>query len=234
MLCRQLFIAILLAICCCAPLQRVLAADTLRGARDDVRIEQPREESSSSSAPPAAKDNSSGGGWWSGTDDAHCDCDDDNGNATLGMIALLAVGAGIAVTSPYWVPIGLLEDDLARNGWYQAYPYACGSGSMVVGNEQIDALPPADRFAWLIRPRVEYGDDFDNLSRWGGQILIEPAWGSPNVCASRFGFDSETNYWRESLGGGQRDELWTGDANVSCVSRRTTGCNCGAASVSPG
>jgi hypothetical protein len=39
----------------------------------------------------------------------------------------------------------------------------------------------------------------------GTRILIDTK--------TRLGVDSEVNYWHESLGSGQHDDLWTGDAN---------------------
>ena len=57
-----------------------------------------------------------------------------------------------------------------------------------------------------LQARSEYAHDFDGLSRIGTRFLLDTTF--------RFGFESEVNQWRESLGAGNYDELWTGDANV--------------------
>jgi len=70
----------------------------------------------------------------------------------------------------------------------------------------IDPWVPSEPFAYSLRARTEYADDFDSISRIGTRILFDTT--------TRFGVDSEVNYWRESLAVGQHDDLWTGDANL--------------------
>src|SRR5207237_1345217 len=121
-----------------------------------------------------------------------------------GLWAAAGVVTAFAVTSPYWVPRSLIEDDEDREGLFAAAPYVGSPGSMVFGH--VLEEPQAEAYHWATRLRTEYLDNFDALTGYRGHVLIENA--------NRLGFDSELNYWRESLSPGAFDHLWTGDANL--------------------
>ncbi len=65
---------------------------------------------------------------------------------------------------------------------------------------------PVEPSGYSLQARTEHAGDFDRISRIGTRILFDTK--------TRFGIDSEVNRWSESLGDGQDDDLWTGDANL--------------------
>lgn len=114
------------------------------------------------------------------------------------------------VTSPVWLPKALIDDATLEPGYFARYPYRCDlDGYMAPDAEFMRQQYPwleSDRYAWMVRLRGEYGGDFDDLSRAGGQLLFDTA--------SRWGMDAEANYLHEQLPVDGRDQLWLGDANV--------------------
>lgn len=183
------------------------AQDLLQSLRDDVR----------SANGDAAFDGDADGG---GNDSkrhrgGHCDgrsnwLDEDNDEAEdafwlgVGKLALWTV------TSPVWLPRALIDDTTLDPGCFARYPYRCDlDGYMAPDAEFMRQQYPwleSDRYAWMVRLRGEYGGDFDDLSRAGGQLLFDTA--------SRWGVDTEANYLHEQLPADRCDQLWLGDANV--------------------
>ena len=128
-----------------------------------------------------------------------CDCDDDDDN----WFGSLFWKAGVAIVgAPIWIPVTIAHDDYSSAGYFPEYPYQDG----IDGYMMIDPWLPSIPFSHSLQVRTEYADDFDSISRIGTRILFDTT--------TRFGIDSEVNYWRESLGGGQHDDHWTGDANL--------------------
>lgn len=193
----------LLALLLLAGLATDCAAGTLGQFREDVRTPAPAEEDPPPKKQDKAKEkqpaSSNNSNWWSSTDDCHTD--DDSSTDITGTFAIV----GVVATSPFWAPIALCGDDPIIAGYFAPYPYEGTSGSMVFDHGTTGEIPPAG-YVWAIKVRGEYGDDFDSLTRYSGHVLVEHS--------NRWGFDSETNYWREALAGGGHDELWTGDANL--------------------
>ncbi len=108
---------------------------------------------------------------------------------------LLGVGAaGLTVTAPIWVPIKLSGDDYSHPADLHQFPYD-------------DTTYPPETFPFALRFDADYVDAFDNLARINGHLLISTA--------SRFEFDARFQHLEERLAGGGRDELWTGDCNVT-------------------
>lgn len=70
----------------------------------------------------------------------------------------------------------------------------------------IDPWLPNEPFVFAIQARSEYSTDFDDLSRIGARVLFDTS--------TRFGIDTEANYWSEQLATGGHDQLWTGDMNL--------------------
>ena len=124
-----------------------------------------------------------------------CTCDDDDHS----FFSWLFWGAA---TAPFWIPPKAVEDDYSLPGYFPEYPYQDG----IPGYMMIDPELPIKPFAYSLQAGTEYADDFDGMSRIGTHFLIDTT--------TRFGIDSEVNYWRESLGGGRHDDIWTGDANL--------------------
>ena len=125
------------------------------------------------------------------------------GEEFVGQLVLAgAVGTFKVMSAPFWGPPIWLADQTPTCAEFAPYPYYHDLG----GYLRIDSTTDGDFKPWGGRLRLEYGDDFDALSRIGGQLQIDTT--------SRFGFDTESNYRWENLGGGRHDQLWTGDANV--------------------
>lgn len=147
----------------------------------------------------------------------------------FGVVAVGVGGTAVAVTSPLWVPKMIIERD-STGGFFPGYPYGDVPGYMIT-NERLrepDAIPeceiaeddplakyynqdlmpprPPHTRNWAGRIRFDYADDFDALDRIGGHLLLSTT--------SRFGLDTEMNYYREALPGGFHDHLWLGDCNV--------------------
>lgn len=107
------------------------------------------------------------------------------------------------LTSPFWGPQKAIGDQFGTIARFPMHPYAISPDAYLVmdPDAEIDGL----RF-WAARLRGEYGDDFDDLSRIGGQFQLDTT--------TRFGFDASSEYLRETCGPGQYDDLWLGDANL--------------------
>jgi hypothetical protein len=177
------------------PAPAVLAQGTLGELREEVREPGPPEPEASEES----KDESSHRKKKRRRRDTDDDCDSDLYVIVTGT-AVRVIGA--AVTSPFWGPPVLIDDDYRSNGLFSAFPYAEDPYSYML----IDPLPPANVYPWSLRVRGEYADNFSGLTRFGGHAVWE------SVC--RFGVDSSLDYRRESLGGGVHDSLWTGDVNI--------------------
>lgn len=169
-------------------------ADSLRAARDAVRTPDPDPPPEEQSPPKKKKKNST----------SH-DCDDDDPAVQIHW----PEGSGetfiVMLTSPFWLPHTILGDDASYRGYFASAPYEGTPGWMVI-DRPLDGRSPEGVYTSATRLRLEYGDDFDSLSRFGGHLLHERS--------HRWGVDGELNYWREDIGGDRYDHLWTGDANV--------------------
>jgi len=110
----------------------------------------------------------------------------------------------VTITSPFWAPIGFLEDNHAVDGYFFQHPYEADQvGLMAIGD-----LPARNNKlrAWAMRMDVEYGDSFNNTARVGGHALLQTR--------SRWGLDGGVDYRYENLATGNQDQLWTGDLNI--------------------
>jgi len=129
-----------------------------------------------------------------------CDCDDDDNNILGEIVGQLLSGVFSAT---------LNHGDgrerprrVRQQGYFPSYPYQGATEGYMMTDSWVPEVPRL----WALRARVDYTDDFDDLSRTGGHFLYETT--------SRFGLDTELNYRRETLGIGLRDGLWTGDTNL--------------------
>jgi hypothetical protein len=127
--------------------------------------------------------------------------------------------AGAAVTSPWWLPHWAAGDQFDVPGYFPQFPYQPGPGYMIIGSldAKLDSNCPEDlrrlltssndRRTWAGRFDLEYANEFDNLSRMGGHLLVSTT--------SRFELDLEASRFEEHLFSGETDHLWIGDANLS-------------------
>lgn len=128
----------------------------------------------------------------------HCDChDDDNG-----LDDLFGWLIGGAITSPWWGPPVMLNDDYGIEGYFHRHPYLDGAPGYMTF-EPWDAESPQTMAA---RASIEYGTSYDGLSNVNSKFLLETM--------SRWGVDSAITYRSEELSGGAKDSLLTGDFNV--------------------
>ncbi|MBN2218527.1 MAG: hypothetical protein JW719_14220 [Pirellulales bacterium] len=126
------------------------------------------------------------------------DADDDNPWSEFVGGAVVAVG-GVVVASPFWFPRNLLNDQ-GGEAYFLPYPYRDGSRYMTVDGWD------GNVYGWAARLRTDYAENFDDLSRVGGHLLLSTT--------SRFGLDAETNYLQERFAHGGHDQLWLGDFNI--------------------
>jgi hypothetical protein len=155
--------------------------DSLAGLRDDVRTD----DSPVEDAPCNPRDN----------DSPHWH-DDDPGDDSM----LLELTAWI-LSSPFWAPHKILNDNYAHHSEFLSYPYKRDWQ----GNMQIEDSTHIAKW-WHIRARGEYAHDLDRLSRTGGHILFDTAW--------RLGFDTSFDHRQEEITAAREDQLWTGDMNI--------------------
>jgi hypothetical protein len=134
-----------------------------------------------------------------------------------------------AVTSPFWVPMYMLDDNIGNAWCYQLYPYEQTRGYTFnleaaeayhenlrdpnlnrqgVLPDQSDIYPREIRSKrWSLRAAAEYGDSFDRLRYTGGSLLFSTT--------SRFGFDASWRYFEEPLASGHIDSLNLGKADIT-------------------
>lgn len=179
------------------------AGDSLQHLRDEARIADPESPRSARSepapTPPSRRSNQHD------TLPHHGWDEEEQSEDNSVLWGSLLVGVGVVLTSPYWGPQLLIEEEAAQNFYFAPAPYVESPGAMIFqGDGALE--PPPQSYAWATRLRTEYLDDLDRLRGYRGHLLVEHV--------SRFGFDAELNAWHESLPFGASDHLWTGDANV--------------------
>ena len=167
-----------------------MRAGELGTLREDVR----GDDSGSSSGGSSGAGHDSGSGH-----DGHFDDDCDN---NFGLWVGLTELTGWVLTSPFWGPPAVVCDTYSEQGYFPHYPYENGTPGFMVG--EWDA--PTTGYSAHLRTRFEYAEDFDDLSRFGGRVLLEHT--------SRFGLDSSFDFHTEKLSAISTDNLSVGDVNV--------------------
>jgi hypothetical protein len=161
------------------------------------------------SQPPATSVNDNGS--WFGVDpDYRVPAATTLGPAAVGLTAL---GVAIA-TSPFWGPHELYDAGFDERGWFPAHPHVLDNRPyMVIGSAPREPTVGDDYFdphfvkPWALRLSLDAGNDFDDLSRFGGQLFLDTS-----IC--RLGFLANLNYYRESMPGDADDALMS-DANLT-------------------
>lgn len=131
-----------------------------------------------------------------------CNCDDNHGSIFGDLVGQILSGVFTAMLNPDDGSELRRQRRVRQRAYFPSYPYQGATEGYMMIDPWLPELPKA----WALRSRVEYGDDFDDLSRIGGHFLFETT--------SRFGLETELNYRRETLGIGMQDSLWTGDTNL--------------------
>jgi hypothetical protein len=161
------------------------ADDSLQTIRDDVRDAPPSEPSS-------PKKNDSGGG--SQGEDAASSLF----APVFGpLVGAGMIGVGMAVSSPIWGPITVLDDNYSP-GFFPHFPYEDSSG--YITHDSSNSL------LWAVRVDGEYANDLNRLDSVGGHLLLETSY--------RFGLEAGGRQLDERLCDGQIDRLAIGDANL--------------------
>lgn len=122
---------------------------------------------------------------------------------------------GYTLTSPFWAPPNALADQYSLECRFPRFPYDNAPGYMLIGDCWPEFNP--DKFGqrmplgphvrrWAGRVRFEYADEFDDVARTSGHLLLSTT--------SRFGLDMATDYLREKLPSGGVDDLSLGDCNI--------------------
>lgn len=90
---------------------------------------------------------------------------------------------------------------ISPSNFFSRYPYADGcDGFMTCEPSQ------QSHRTWTARTQFEYGNDFDDVSRWSANVLVQGSGG--------WGLDFNWNEYSETLDSGGSDELRVGDFNV--------------------
>lgn len=185
---------LLIASLCCVTV--AATAGDLANMRRDLHADSgsSSSRSSTSSATPPRKSNSH-------SHHSNHDCDDDGDSLSDQLAAAGLLGFGAAVTSPFWAPHLILGDDLERDGYFPKHPYENIDGALTHDAGVSGTHDTAITLQGVL------GSDFEDLFLFNGRALIEHR--------TRFGIDTEFNYRREGVTGGNHDHLWNGDFNVT-------------------
>jgi hypothetical protein len=120
---------------------------------------------------------------------------------------------GLAVLSPFIVPMAVLKDEYALPLDFAPHPYAdTYRGYQLLPVVYAEMYYDKDfkdvrRKEWAVRVLVENGNDFGGINRLNGQVKLENA--------SRWGVITNWNCFHESLSNGQSDETLIGDTNLT-------------------
>ena len=137
-----------------------------------------------------------------------CDGHDPDPEGVLG--SLDAELLFFAVASPFYIPNAMLGDSRDINGFFPRFPYDHTPGYMIL--EDSPGQMFAEKWArgprrWSGRMRFDYCDDFDDMQRIGGHLLL--------TSTLRFGIETEMDYLQEQLPIDRHDRLWLGDCNFT-------------------
>jgi hypothetical protein len=161
------------------PLRASLADDALETIREDVRDAPPP-------GPSTSNNHSSGGSAWDGLFDS------DNPLSTI-----VFEGGFLAVTTPIWGPITMLNDDWSQGGRFPRAPYENSPGYI---------NPDDDLRLWSLRVDAEYTNNAQGIDSLGGHFLLDSSF--------RLGLEASGSQLEERFPGGTCDRLSIGDANV--------------------
>jgi len=158
----------------------------------------------------------------------HCGSDGCGHDDERGFCALAGEIVVFGLTSPWSAPHAALEDGRAWHDslYFPRFPYDHVPGYMMCDpceawdDDPACAVDPLRADKWPARPRtwagrlrMEYADEFNDVTRISRHLLLSTR--------SRFGLDTETSYLEEQLPDGTQDELWLGEAELFRL--RTTG-----------
>jgi hypothetical protein len=149
--------------------------------------------------------------------------DDSNSNYSAGStdgfddegFALL-VGGLVVLSTPFWLPPLILDDEHTTTAYFSAYPYASFDSAYLnlFGDGDVpttvrDATYGDPNFAkpWSLLMQIEDGSDFDGLNRIGTRIAFDTS--------TRFGLRTNWDWYQESLGNGRSDQTFMEDSELT-------------------
>jgi hypothetical protein len=133
--------------------------------------------------------------------DEQCDasnddpCNDESDSFSQQLVIL-------AISAPFAIPRFLSGDDWDHNTSFPDYPYADGAPGSLIRNSETQGR----KQNWMGTLQGITVQDGRGIARYGGRLLLDSE--------SRFGLDTETNFWTQSRTLGNQEQLWTGDANI--------------------
>lgn len=130
-------------------------------------------------------------------DDDEAACDDGWCDSVSGTFLFTIV------TTPWWVPPRMLDDNWSTLAHFPKYPYAGGHRGYLYS--ELDRDDRGD--PWNVRLSTEYGTDFDDVGRLGVRLTADTLF--------RVGIDTEWNRWIDH-GPDPDDPFSTGDFNLVC------------------
>ncbi len=143
----------------------------------------------------------------------------------IGLGAMFAMGTVWVVGSPFWGPAAILDDSYDTDAHFADFPYArqregnlvfshaiCDCGALL--DESGGPVEHAPYCAWHFgssktfsgRFTAEWAEQPRDVSRIGGRLQLNTS--------SRFGLDTQMDWFREPSAGPLDDELWLGDCNL--------------------
>lgn len=166
----------------------------ISSVRKKVREPAPkssRDSQDSCESSPPAKPSSRGPAFWFPDSDEE---DDDDSLSSFGF----RIGA-MAFSSPYWLPITLLQDDYSASAEFASFPYADDRDGRIV------LIPDKATQSLAARLTTEVGSNLGDTVSWGGRLQLDTSF--------RLGIDMEFYSRIEDRPAG-RDTIDTGDVNL--------------------
>lgn len=164
---------------------------TVRGESDELRDLKKAAHTGSDDHPAPAKQRRR-----EKRDDCSNAKEDDGSGSLFGQLAFSVVA------SPFTIPVTLLEDDYDHVTEFPDFPYAEGTSGSLLRN----SFEAGTKQTWTGTLQTFAIPQAHDVDRFGGRLLLDSA--------SRFGIDTETNFWTQGRLTGPHDQLWTGDANL--------------------
>jgi hypothetical protein len=158
-----------------------------------------RDKKSDSEKPP--KEHHRSGSHCSRCNSSPCSCDKSSGPIANAIGSLMVPGLYFVMTSPFTIPAAALGDDYEMLATFPDYPYAGDLPGALIKTTRHEGTARG----WMGTLQIFDIQETDNIDRFGGRLVLDSS--------SRFGIDTESNYWIEP-GSAGTGSLWTGDANV--------------------
>ena len=133
-------------------------------------------------------------------------------NSEQGAIIGASAGVAALATVPFWLPSVLFDEGNLFFGKYPySYPSACQVRAADCKNEENEKSYWENALitkGWALRASVDTGSNFDDLSRFGGQLFLDTNF-------YRFGILANFNWYREYNPFGKDPSAFMSDVNLT-------------------